>query len=747
MKIIKRVFISLVAIVLLVILILIGAAYALTRPDVQNKLTQVGVKMLAEKLQTRLSVDHIGVNLEMGGISVYGLVLADRNDTTMLQVDTLEASVELWPLLHDKVRIDEVKLHGATAVLYKERKDTAANYQFVIDAFKPDKKKPADKKKGKKKLELALEAVSLERINAKWDIRSIPQKPAGKFDPNHINAKDLSLQIKGNPFAKKNAKVVVKNLQAQEMNAKMNVSAKTLRYEKAENKQATITELRAQLADKKIRIKQLEAEQLANGHIKLHVDSLFFRNNNGKPRKNAGKPNKGAFDAGHMNIWVNMDATVYSIKHDTVAASITRLRAYDRGCGLDVRSLTADINTFGKKIVAKNVKISLQHTRLQIPRCQAVVTPKSKDGKTPAQVKFSQTPVTAYVVLKDIAKPFAPPLSHFTTPLNLRVNVGGDLNRITFNNIRVESPCHRVRITAQGDLCKVTKKRELCLHFNNIYMSARGGIKEQIINHFSKKINLKLQRQTRALGDISYRGKLGIFYKRQNVAGTLYSKFGNVKFDFTLNSNTKYMTGVMATDSFAIGPVMNVKGLAPIRAQARYHINIANKKARRAQGVRGKLPIGSLEAQINNVRYKGIGFKLVMATMVSNGVEANGEIKMKQGPFDLIIGFIYHQDEKTQNYKYKVGLKRHHATEEEKMAKKAEKAAAKAEKKAAKEAEKAAKAVAKAEKAAAKAEQKAAKAIAKAEAKAAKAAAKAEKKAAKEAAKAEKKAAKEATNN
>ena len=159
-----------VGLVLVVVLLLGGGFLLINTTSFQNKLLQKATTMLAEKLQTKVGIDSISIDLLTLDAKLYGLELEDRQQRKMLQLDYLQAGVDLWPLLRKReVLISHAKIKGVTAHLFHTPNDTidsVANYQFVIDAFKKDKKKgkkeeevseeKTDDGKQKKKLKVAL---------------------------------------------------------------------------------------------------------------------------------------------------------------------------------------------------------------------------------------------------------------------------------------------------------------------------------------------------------------------------------------------------------------------------------------------------------------------------------------------------------------------------------------------------------------------------------------------------------------
>jgi hypothetical protein len=268
-------------------------------------------------------------------------------------------------------------------------------------------------------------------------------------------------------------------------------------------------------------------------------------------------------------------------------------------------------------------------------------------------VQVYDFPLEADVYLQDLAKPFATPLSHFTTPLKLNVVCGGDIDRYLFKNILVTTPDNRLRITGEGDLCDVAKKRDLTLHFWDLHMTAVKGVKEQIVNHFSKKVNLKMTKQLKALGDIEYKGKVGIAFRREDISGTLFTKFGNLNFDFTLDGNTRHMKGTMSTDTLDLGSIMNTKKLYIARTRAIYDFDITSKRKAKALGIKrkGRLPIGSLKAHVGVGSYGSFKVKNLTADMESDGAEAKGHIDLPGNLIDIDVDFSYIQTDFEQGLK------------------------------------------------------------------------------------------------
>ena len=152
------------------IVLMFGAVFLLNTDAFQNKLLRHATQLLSEKLHTRVEIDSVSIGLFSQRVNLYGMDVEDLQHRKMFQLDHLSVDVKLLPLLHNEVRITHASIDGIRAQLYKPKPDSAANYQFVIDAFKKDSTELRDKEvtkedKKKKKLNLNLSKLSLSRID------------------------------------------------------------------------------------------------------------------------------------------------------------------------------------------------------------------------------------------------------------------------------------------------------------------------------------------------------------------------------------------------------------------------------------------------------------------------------------------------------------------------------------------------------------------------------------------------------
>ena len=671
MKTILKVFGCLVA---ACIVLMCGAVFLLNTDAFQNKLLRHATQLLSEKLQTRVEIDSVSIGLFSQKVNLYGLDVEDLQHRKMFQLDRLSVNVKLLPLLHNEVRITNATIDGVRAQLYKPRPDSAANYQFVIDAFKKDstearKQEVTKEDKEKKKLNLNLSKLSLSRIDVTYNDQAYKlQELLYKKKGDTRHAATIS-ELK---------RSWVSHTKKGDVNNSLTIGSVLLTVDGTQRK--------------------------------AEIDGIHFVTDNHKPRKNAGKPKRGAFDAGHLNIEANLKADITSIQGDSIAATITQCSALDKGSGLTLKSLTTNVLVSKGIAHLSDVIIQMPNTQLKIDK--ATVQLPNKKQERP--LEFSTSPIIGRVLLKDIARPFAPVLANFSIPLSLRVDFSGNAEQLTFQNVHVGTMDKKLAISANGTITGLKDKYQLAVRFHVNKMTAQSGIKERIISQFPvKKFMMK---QLHNLGTIHYTGDFSALWKKESFQGLLSTAAGRLNFNFSLDELNKYVYGSVRTDSFMLGTVMDMPDLGMIACKANFKFDISKPRtAKMRQQKGGKLPIGQVDAEVFEAKYKKVKVRNVVADMQSDGAVAEGNITMKGGRVDVLCGFSFTNTNEMKKTKIKPGIRFHKLSEE----RKAEKEEQKAAKRAVKEEQKAVKRAEKEERKQQKAEEKAAKKAAKAEAKAA----------------------------
>lgn len=151
----------------------LGMLLALARSSrVQTAAIGVVAEQLSRGLGTTVSVGTLNYKFP-NRLQINNVLIKDQQHDTLLFVDTLQAHADLWKLIsEDTICIRSVLLSGASLNAY-QLTDSTMNYQFLVDAFRSDKKnEPSDLG-----VNLQIKSIRFSRINLRHgDISaSIPE--------------------------------------------------------------------------------------------------------------------------------------------------------------------------------------------------------------------------------------------------------------------------------------------------------------------------------------------------------------------------------------------------------------------------------------------------------------------------------------------------------------------------------------------------------------------------------------------
>ena len=676
------------------VVILLGAALVvLNNKSFQQKVLEMAVEELQKKLETRVKIDSISINMFNLDVNLYGIMIEDREKREMLKVQKIAADIELLKLLQNKIVIEKAELIGAEALLLKPSKEEPANYQFVIEAFKKPKDKEKEKEKKKKekpkgKLELDVSDLLLKDIHVKHNELDIHLQQA-KYHNGWISGQtaeiesvtlvcDTTFREGLKPFTASLGRLTVKG-DFEKQIAKLDIYNAEYHWQSLWKK------------------RNIMVDNLASvGHLTVNTDKgrfsatakqAHYKNDNHLPRKNTGKPKRGFFDAKHLDVIADFHVVLDSISKNGITGHLNEFTAKDSITGIDVRKLQAQFKYEKDKIELRDIILQQKSTVLNITS-GAIVLPSKKEGR---EFSYSTGVITGTAYLKDISRMFAPVLKNFTMPLNLSLTMKGTNNSLSFRNVKVSSTDKKLQLAATGGITDLKDKYKLHVRFDVSNMIAKTGIAEKIINQFATK--KLMMNQLNNLGDINYTGSFDVLYKKEIFRGLLKTAAGNLDFEFALDELNKYVNGKVSSKRVELGKVMNIKEMGPMDASADFTVDISKPrtaKMRKAKG--GKLPIGFFNAKVNDVSYLGIHIRNLTATLNSDGAVATGDVYQSGRIRDLYFSFSFTDTDQMQKMKVtKSGLKFHKETEEykaQRAERKQQKKLEKEEKKAQKEKEK-----------------------------------------------------------
>lgn len=645
-KIIVRILKIVTALVVTFVLLVLAAVWAINTSSVQDRLLSYAVEALQEKLDTKVEIDSIRIGFFSDDVRLYRLWVEDREHRPMLKLERLGAEIDMWALLKNEIQLEEVSIKGLHAQLYKAKGDSVANYQFVLDAFKSDKKKKQKPKtKKKKELTLDLEKVHIEDVDV-------------IYNDAHFALGDLRLN-------------------------KGWTDKYTGELQKVEGSFVRVKKRDSVRVDNSILVDRISFE--VNGKKgKLTIDSVHWKTDNHLPHKRALKPKRGWFDDGHLNVVAQLQIDISHADKDSVCGTLTKCDANDLASGFHVTDLHLAFKKVAEKIYVSDATICMANTTLKFAKGE-VQLPSKKQGRP---LLFSTSDISGTTLLKDIAHPFAPALKNFVLPLWLTTKFSGNDSTLFFKDIIVKTTDNKFNAKAVGRISGLKDKYKLDVHFDILQCMIQGNSKARIINQFVvKKFMMK---QLHALGTLHYKGSFDVKYKRVEFRGNIGSACGNMHFYFLINGLNKYLTGNVQSNAFELGKAMDYPDVGKIGCRAGFKMDISKERTavmRKQKG--GKLPIGQVDAVVYEASYKGVKVTDVYANIVSDGAVAEGKLKMKGALADILCSFSFTDTDEMKKTKIKPGIRFHlFNRDNEKDTDKAERQKRKEERKAAEKKEK-----------------------------------------------------------
>ena len=149
--------------VALVVVLLVAVFIYINSSAGQQRLLRFATDLLQDKLETKVQIDSVSVNFGTLDVNLIGLDVEDRQQRPLLQTDRIAVSIDKKKLLTHRVEVESAHIDGLRAQVHTP-KDSAANYQFIIDAFKTDKTKTQEKPKSKNQLVLDIHKLHLSNI-------------------------------------------------------------------------------------------------------------------------------------------------------------------------------------------------------------------------------------------------------------------------------------------------------------------------------------------------------------------------------------------------------------------------------------------------------------------------------------------------------------------------------------------------------------------------------------------------------
>ena len=181
---------------------------ALRTTSVQQFLGHQVADAISQKLGTKVSVGRVDLGF-FNRIIMDDVIIWDQQQKEMIRAARLATKVELLPLADGRISISSAQIFGAKASFYKPNAASPANYQFALDSL------ASKDTTSSTPLDLRIGSLIMRRSSLTYEQYDIAPT-YGKFNPAHLNIKDISAHILLKALKDDSLNFVVKRLSAKE---------------------------------------------------------------------------------------------------------------------------------------------------------------------------------------------------------------------------------------------------------------------------------------------------------------------------------------------------------------------------------------------------------------------------------------------------------------------------------------------------------------------------------------------------
>jgi len=185
-----------------VLVLLIGATLVLRLPSVQTFVIQKATTFVSGKTKTRISIGAVAINFP-NSVHIDELYAEDTNRDTLVYLRSLKASINLFSLLKQEIRISSAEIDGLEAHIYRPAIDSSSfNFQFFINAFASAASRPelADTIIAAKPWSISLGSLMLKKVNFSFNDSlsgNLFYVKLGKLElqTDHVDLKNFNFEV------------------------------------------------------------------------------------------------------------------------------------------------------------------------------------------------------------------------------------------------------------------------------------------------------------------------------------------------------------------------------------------------------------------------------------------------------------------------------------------------------------------------------------------------------------------------
>lgn len=356
----------------LLFLLMMVLLWALNQPSTQHWLTPKLEGWLAEKLQTKLKLEGVGVRfpkaLELNGVEIW-----TPTGDSLMNIGSLVVEMDLWALLDNQVVLQNIRLENADLRLQQSGGTT--NFDFILAAFaspqSPESATRTTDEKAELKINISNAGLNLKNVKFDWqdlDNQQFINASIGKMAV-HITAGDVE-----------NTKYLVKRLSLADATIGYRDLGQALPDTSSQPsffdilvKNADVKNSRVFYENSELKLNaaldnfELEAFGINSDEtgLSLSADGLELEKSSLSMSQKLAKATPGRFNAADFE-FLELDGrfTEFSFQNESLELGIQRLSGKEKS-GLDIQRLSGNINYNPTELTLQNLDLQANSTVLK----------------------------------------------------------------------------------------------------------------------------------------------------------------------------------------------------------------------------------------------------------------------------------------------------------------------------------------------------------------------------------------------
>ena len=489
-------------------------------PSVQNYIAAKSTAWLSEKLQTKVTIDAVSINI-LDHIIIEGLYIEDKANDTLLYAGKFEVNIGSFNPFTPSVRLKNIALEDAYIYINRTLPDSAYNFAFLASAFggSTDTIKSTSTGSGKQ-LELKLNKIS---------IRST------KFiNVNQVSATKIEAYID-------DAEILINTL---DLNNHV-LALEKVAFDKTSFKLTGLIDTIPSTHEE-----SWDTIHLAMGDWTLETTQLLLTDCSFSYKDlNATLTTNGINFSDLAITKLNLDFSDIIYSGDTIFNTINHLSLQDKS-GFKVDTLQANVLFSPYEITLNNLLISTPNSRI-LDQLAFTFTTLNDFERFETDVRMNSNFVNSIISNKDIAF-FVPSLSQYDVTLNLSGRVYGKLDNLKARDFDAKVN-NTGGIKGTIDIKGLPNVDELFIDMELAPLYVNTYALEDIIGAG------KLPASILQLGTINYNGRVTGFAYDLVSFGNINTDQGGVytdlNFKYNPDTKTSNFKGTLNTNALNIGAI------------------------------------------------------------------------------------------------------------------------------------------------------------------------------------------------